>query len=60
MSQFSKGQPVTQVLPEPVKGTVAGFSVDQETGVLQVQVEWIDADGHTHARYFKPDELQAA
>lgn len=61
---FTKGQQVVQVLPDAVKGTVAGFCVDQETGALQVRVEWEskDAEGatHTHERFFVESELAGA
>jgi hypothetical protein len=43
---------------------VVGFGVDQQTGAVQIQVEWVDADAdgtpHTHARYFTVDELRSA
>lgn len=55
---FAKGQKVTQVLPAPISGEVAGFAVDQQTGALQVQVKWTDAEGHDHARFFSASELQ--
>lgn len=62
--QFTKGQQVIQVLPPAIAGTVAGFSVDQETGAIQVRVEWAseDAEGavHAHERFFTGDELTAA
>ena len=56
---FKKGESVTQVIPAPIVGTVAGFSVDQETGVVLVKVEWPDADGSTHGKFFAESELQA-
>jgi hypothetical protein len=61
---FTKGQKVVQVQPAPIEGTVVGFGVDQQTGAVQIQVEWVDADAdgtpHTHARYFTVDELRSA
>ena len=56
---FAKGDSVVQVMPAPIKGTVSGFSVDQETGKVLVGVEWPDADGSTHSRYFDRAELEA-
>jgi hypothetical protein len=57
MTAFTKGQSVKQVLPAPIEGTVAGFSLDQENGEVLVLVEYTDADNQTHSRYFKQSEL---
>lgn len=54
---FTKGQEVTQIVPAPIVGTVTGFSVDQETGAVQVQVEWLDANGSVHVKYFNENEI---
>jgi len=59
-SAFKKGDPVRQITPAPVVGTVAAFSVDQETGDVQYLVEWMDADGATQSRYFNDEQLEAA
>jgi hypothetical protein len=56
MAKFAKGAAVRQVVPT-VEGNVMGYSVDQETGDVLVLVEWTDADGETHSRYFKEGEL---
>ena len=56
---FAKNDSVIQVMPAPIKGTVSGFSVDQETGKVLVGVQWPDADGSTHSRYFEQAELEA-
>ncbi|WP_342617223.1 hypothetical protein [Rhodoferax sp. GW822-FHT02A01] len=56
---FKKGDKVVQVLPAPIEGSVAGFDVDQETGAVQVRVEWPDADGSIHAQHFREDQLKA-
>jgi len=58
-SSFKKGDPVRQIVV-PLSGTVAGFQVDQETGDRLVKVEWTDAAGDQHARFFKEDEIEAA
>jgi hypothetical protein len=57
---FKKGEKVIQVVPAPIVGTVAGFDVDQETGVVLPRVEWTDADGVVHSRHFNANELQSA
>lgn len=57
ITKFTKGDEVVQILPAPITGTVAGFDVDQETGARLVRVEWADADGHAHAKYFREDEI---
>lgn len=57
MAKFVKGAFVRQVVPA-VEGNVTGYSVDQETGDVQVMVEWTDADGQPHSRYFKESELE--
>jgi hypothetical protein len=58
MAQFSKGTKVKQII-KPVEGEVTGFTVDQETGDVQVLVAWTDDDGE-HARYFKETDLEAS
>lgn len=58
MAKFAKGAAVRQIVT-PITGVVAGdFRVDQETGGVQVPVEWTDADGQTHSRYFTEDEIE--
>lgn len=56
MADFKKGDLVVQVQPAPIMGSVAGYAVDQNTGALQIFVEWSD-DAGVHSRYFKPEEL---
>lgn len=56
---FTKGDQVVQVVV-PITGRVAGFSVDQETGKVQVKVEWLGADGVEHSRYFQAHEIELA
>ena len=53
---IAKGTPVRQVIT-PIEGTVAGFEVDQETGQLQYNVEWVDADGNVQNTYFKEGDI---
>lgn len=57
MAAFKKGDKVTQVLPEPISGEVDSFSVDQETGDVQIKVVWVDNEGITHERFFVESEL---
>lgn len=57
---FTKGQEVVQILPSPFAGKVAGFSLDQENGEVLVLVEYTDADGDVHNRYFRQSEVVAA
>ena len=59
MSSFAKGDSVVQVVT-PISGTVQGFQVDQETGALLVLVEWTDASGLAHSRYFNATDIAAA
>lgn len=54
---LTKGQTVTQILPAPITGEVAGFSLDQENGEVMVLVTYKDADGNAQSRYFKQSEL---
>jgi len=55
-AKFTKGTVVYQIV-SVVSGTVQSFSVDQETGDVQYFVEWQDADGVVHSRYFTETEL---
>ena len=58
MAKFAKGANVRQIVT-PITGQVAGdFRVDQETGGLQIPVEWTDSTGQSHSRYFAEDELE--
>jgi hypothetical protein len=56
MVQVKKGDTVRQILPAPIEGTVVGFNADQETGALQVCVEY-QADGETRQRYFDSNQI---
>lgn len=57
MSDIKKGDTVAQILPAPIKGTVTGFGLCQETGDVSVKVEYTDAAGATHERFFKKSEV---
>lgn len=57
-SKFPKGTIVHQVVTV-LSGTVQSFSVDQESGDVQYMVEWKDANGDVHSRYFIESELAA-
>jgi len=54
---FKKGDAVRQIVTV-VHGTVAGFSVDQETGDVQHLVEWAEGE-EVKSRYFTADQLEA-
>lgn len=58
MANFKKGDAVRQVMPAPIEGVVAGFHADQETGELQVCVEFQEA-GETRVRYFDVEQIEA-
>jgi hypothetical protein len=56
---FTQGQAVTQILPNPIQGTVEGFSLDQSNGEVLVLVVYKDEEGNSQSRYFKQSELIA-
>lgn len=56
---FTKDQKVSQILPAPITGTVAGFALDQSNGEVIVLVNSVDEDGIVHSRYFKQSEVEA-
>ena len=59
MAKFAKGAVVQQIV-KPIVGVVAGdFRVDQESGDVQIPVEWVDENGQTHSRYFNESEIEA-
>lgn len=41
-----------------IEGTVAAYSVDQESGETQMLVEWTDEAGDVHSKYFKESEVE--
>jgi hypothetical protein len=57
MSNLKKGDSVRQILPAPIVGKVAGFHADQETGALQVCVEFVE-NGETRTRYFDASQIE--
>jgi hypothetical protein len=60
MSVFKKGDAVRQIMPAPIEGVVSGFQVDQETGSLQVRVEYTDETGEARERFFSADQIEAS
>ena len=56
---FINGQSVTQILPTAIKGTVAGFGFDPNTGNVTVLVNYTDAEGNAHQQYFQQSDLEA-
>lgn len=57
-ANFKPGAQV-KVSAVPPQGEVLQLSVSQE-GDIQYLVEYIDAEGNTHQRWFKEDELVGA
>ncbi len=60
MAKFKKGDTVRQKMSAPIVGTVGGYSVDGETGDVQILVQWTDADGNMESTYFTEDQVEAA
>ena len=58
MNMFTQGQAVTQILPAPIQGNVAGFGFDPNTGNVTVLVVYKDAEGNEQQRYFNQSELE--
>lgn len=58
MPKFKKGDKVRQIMPAPVTGKVDYFTVDQETGSVQIRITRKDADGNKHRTYFMEHELE--
>jgi hypothetical protein len=58
MANFKKGDQVRQIVPAPIVGNVTGFTADQETGVLQICVEFQE-NGETRTRYFDAEQIEA-
>lgn len=55
---IKKGTAVRQIMPAPFEGTVAEFSVDQDTGELQYRVQCACEEGHEHSKWFKEDQIE--
>jgi hypothetical protein len=53
---FKKGDSVRQVV-KPIEGEVVDLAIVDHD--LQFLVEYIGADGETHQRFFKEDEIEA-
>ena len=56
--KFKKGEAIQQVITSQIKGTVAGFHVDPETGELQFLVEYTNENGEPASRYFNEDQIE--
>lgn len=59
MATFKKGDQVRQITPAPIVGTVVAFQADQETGDVQLCVEYQE-NGETRQRFFTQDQVEAA
>jgi len=57
MAAFAKGQTVSLKVTVPT-GQVTKLRMDDD-GVITYLVEWSDANGITHERWFSEDELVA-
>ena len=58
MPNFKKGDSVRQIVPAPIVGVVSGFQVDQETGKLQICVEYSENEETRH-RYFEAAQIES-
>lgn len=57
-TKFKQGQTVMLVVDTP-KGKVIALRM-LEDGTVQCLMEWADADGNTHQRWFDEDSLTGA
>ena len=55
-TKFQKGQPVKLKGTVP-QGPVARLRMDEETGAVSYLLQWTDAEGVVHERWFAEDEL---
>lgn len=53
-----KNSVVRQVVPAPIEGVVTDYAIDRESGITQVLVAWLDADGVPHERYLLESEVE--
>lgn len=60
MTRIFKGDTVRQTMPAPIEGVVTEYNICQETGDVQIKVEWPDADGDgfPESRFFKISEVE--
>jgi hypothetical protein len=58
MATFKKGDAVRQVVAAPIVGTVVGFDIDQQSGDVQLLVEWNDGE-EKRQRHFTESQLEA-
>jgi len=56
---FTQGQEVTQIVPAPIQGTIAGFGFDPNTGNVTILVSYTDADGNEQQSYFQQSQFEA-
>jgi len=55
---LAKGTQVRQII-KPLEGIVGGYQVDEETGEVQVLVQWNTPEGDVQGKYFKESEIEA-
>lgn len=58
MAKFKKGDRVRQIMPAPFTGKIDNFTVDQETGNVQIRVTNKDENGDKNRRFFLEDQLE--
>lgn len=59
MSAIKKGSAVKQVMPAPIKGIVAGYRIDPETGRRQTEVAFADEEGEITSVFFFDEQIEA-
>jgi len=57
-TKFQKNEKVRQIMPAPIEGVVSRFHFSQQTGEIQYEVSWKDANGVEHARAFNEDQIE--
>jgi hypothetical protein len=58
-TKFKKDEQVRQIMPAPIVGAVGRFHFSPETGEMQYEVSWKDAEGVEHRRVFNEDQIEA-
>jgi hypothetical protein len=58
-SKFKKDQKVRQIVSAPIEGEVKRFHFSPDTGEMQYQVHWTDAEGVEHQHAFNEDQIEA-
>lgn len=56
-SKFKVGDKVRYVVPD-IEGEVVGAVLNSDTLEIAFKVEWTDAEGTVHARFFEAGQLE--